>query len=49
MKLSTKVSLGIILLGAMFFGGYKKDYQEAYDLMLIGLIIVLTWLNERRR
>lgn len=49
MKLSTKVSLGIVVLGAMYTGGYEKEYKEAYNLLLIGLIIVLTWLNERKK
>ena len=32
----------------MFIGGYKKEYQEAYQLLLVGLVVLLVALNERK-
>ena len=49
MSLSTKITLGVLFISAIYMGGYKKDYEGAYLSMLVGIIAGSVWYNERRK
>lgn len=48
MTITTKVYLVVFYLGAVYFGGYKQEYKEAFELLLIMLVVINVWYKERK-
>lgn len=48
MKMSTKISLTVILIGAFYESSFNNDYKEAYSLLLVAVLVLTVWYNESK-